>query len=401
MVNVKAGLSKQYNRLFEIVPPAAIRAVDIKLSAIPDIIRLTIGEPDFAVPMPVKEAVKTAIDNDDSHYAPAKGLLPLRQAISTYVHERFSTPVYDPESEIAVTIGASEAIYDALSALFNRGETILVPTPTFCFYQAEALRLGLNVVEINTAPNYLFTAEMFKQAMADHPEAKGLILNYPGNPTGVTYPEETLKELAQVIDQTDVLVMSDEIYGELTYGRQHKSISAYIPEQTIFISGLSKSHAMTGYRVGFIAGPAALMKMVCLAHSGVVTTAPTPMMDGALAALTVAKDAPAAMRDVYHQRRDLVLAGLAEAGFSAPKPEGAFYIFATIPDFLNQNDEEFVYELGEQAGVGAIPGTVFGDGGQGHIRISYAASTEDLTEAMRRLVAFSQAARAEQKQAQA
>ncbi|CAK1225448.1 Aspartate/methionine/tyrosine aminotransferase (AspB) [Fructobacillus tropaeoli] len=393
MVQVKESLSKQYNQLFEIVPPAAIRAVDIKLSAVPDIIKLTLGEPDFAVPDVVKEAVKKAIDDNDSHYAPSQGTLALRQAISDYVHERLSGPVYDPESEISVTIGASEAIYDSLSALFNRGETILVPTPTFCFYQAEALRLGLKVVEINTAPSYLFTAEMFEKAIQEHPEAKGLVLNFPGNPTGVTYDEEELKELATAIKKTDVLVISDEIYAELTYGQTHKSITNYIPEQTILIGGLSKSHAMTGYRVGYIAGPKALMKMVGLAHSGVVTTAPGPMMAGALAALTVARDAPKEMRDIYQKRRDIVLAGLQEAGFTAPTPKGAFYIFAKIPDFLPQDDEAFVYELGEKAKVGTIPGSVFGAGGEGHIRISYATSTEQLEEAMKRVIAYAKAAK--------
>ncbi|USS92298.1 aminotransferase class I/II-fold pyridoxal phosphate-dependent enzyme [Fructobacillus americanaquae] len=388
MVQVKESLSKQYNQLFDIVPPAAIRAVDIKLSAVPDIIKLTLGEPDFAVPDVVKEAVKKAVDDNDSHYAPSQGTLALRQAISDYIHECLSGPIYEPKSEISVTIGASEAIYDSLSALFNRGETILVPTPTFCFYQAEALRLGLKVVEINTAPSYLFTAEMFEKAIQEHPEAKGLVLNFPGNPTGVTYDEKELQELAAAIKKTDVLVLSDEIYAELTYGQTHQSITRYIPEQTILISGLSKSHAMTGYRVGFIAGPKALMKMVGLAHSGVVTTAPGPMMAGALAALTVAKDAPKKMRDTYQKRRDIVLAGLQEAGFTAPTPKGAFYIFAKIPDFLPQDDEAFVYELGEKAQVGTIPGSVFGAGGEGHIRISYATSTEKLEEAMQRVIAY-------------
>ncbi|GAP02652.1 putative aspartate transaminase [Fructobacillus pseudoficulneus] len=392
MVEVKASLKEQYNHLFAAVPPAAIREIDVKLSSVPDIIKLTIGEPDLPAPTAVKEAVKAAIDHDDSHYAPSQGTLALRQAVAKYLQERYDAPAYDPESEISITVGASEAIHDAFSSLFNQGETILIPTPAFSLYQAEALRLGLKVVEVNTAPTYKFTAAMFKQALQDHPEIKGMILNFPGNPTGVTYEPAELEKLAAAIGESDVLVLSDEIYAELSYENKHRSLTSYLPAQTILITGLSKSHALTGYRLGFVAGPAALMKQIGLAHSGVVTTAPSPMMAGALAAVTTAKDAPFAMRDIYQKRRDLVMDGLKKAGFTAPTPNGAFYVFAKIPDFFTADDHAFVYELGEKAHVGTIPGSVFGAGGEGHIRISYAASTEDLTEAMSRIQAYSQRA---------
>ena len=371
MPEVNPALANRYNKELAKILPSPIRVIDQKFSAIDGIIKLTLGEPDFAVPDHIKAATKAAIDADDSHYAAPHGHLSLREAISDYLVERFDAPRYNPNGEVVVTVGASEALFATMNG--------------FPMYEAIADIIGLDVVGINTAPDFVLTPEKLEATLAENPDATAILFNYPSNPTGVTYSAEQIEAIAAILKAHNMLVFSDEIYAELVYDGEHVSMASLLPDQTILISGLSKSHAMTGYRIGYVAGPAALMAHVGKMHQFLVTTAPGPMMAAAEEALRNGRQDAIDMRDTYKQRRDLVMAGLAEAGFTAAQPGGAFYIFAKIPATLNTNDMEFVIDLAETVKLGIAPGSIFGAGGEGYVRLSYAASTEDLTEAVNRL----------------
>lgn len=388
MPELKASLSTLGNTRLQGVAPSAIRAVDERISRVPDIIKLTLGEPDFATPAHVKAAAVAAINADVSHYAPSMGYPELREAISDYLNERFACS-YAP-ADVVVTVGATEAITATITALFNPGDTLLVPTPIFPLYATVAQMHGMNVVEVATAPDFVLTPARLQAALADHPDAKGLILNYPSNPTGVTYSPAEIGLLAEALRHTDLVVISDEIYAELTYTGDHVSMGHLLPEQTVLISGLSKSHAMTGYRLGYLAGPAALTRQIGKMHQYLVTTAPSPIQKAAAAALNFGRRDPAVMRETYRQRRDLVLAGLTQAGFTAVTPSGAFYLFAKMPAKFGTDDVAFTYRLAEEAHVGLVPGSVFGPGGAGYLRLSYAANTDRLEEAVRRIQQFCQ-----------
>ncbi|WP_125604273.1 aminotransferase class I/II-fold pyridoxal phosphate-dependent enzyme [Lapidilactobacillus bayanensis] len=384
MPQLKSSLNQLGNHVLANISPSLIREIDNHLSQIPDIIKLTLGEPDFEVPQHIKDAAKKAIDHNYSHYAPSAGFSELRQQISDYLSDRFAAH-YQIENEIVVTVGATEGIYAAIQGIFNPGDTIIIPTPSFPLYQAVAQLCGLKVVIVNTAPDYLLTPQKLATTIAQHPEAKGIILNYPNNPTGATYSQSQTRAVAKLLANTDWVVLSDEIYAELVYEEPHLSMATLLPEQTIFISGFSKSHAMTGYRIGYLAGPAALMTPIGKMHQFMVTTAASPMMKAAEECLRHGRNDAQQMREIYQQRRDLLLVALNKAGFTATRLAGAFYIFAKIPANMQQDDLKFVYDLAEEAHVGVIPGSVFGPGGEHHIRISYAAATADLIEAGQRI----------------
>ncbi len=388
MTKIKPALAHLGNQALATVEPSAIRAVDQNISSIPGIIKLTLGEPDFAVPAHIKQVTTAAITDDWSHYAPSMGYMDLREEVAAYLNERFGAH-YDAE-EVIVTVGATESIAAALRALFNPGDTLIVPTPTFPLYAAIGRMNGMNVVEVNTAPDFIMTPERLQTVLAEHPDAKAMIVNYPGNPTGVTYTPDQIRALAAAVEQTDLLLLSDEIYAELTYDEEHVSLAQLLPEQTLLISGFSKSHAMTGYRVGYVAGPKALTDQVGKMHQYMVTTVASPMQRAAVEALKNGRHDPEEMRETYRTRRDLVLAGLKAAGFDAPTPGGAFYIFAKMPAQFGEDDVQFVYTLAKEAKVGLVPGSVFGPGGRGYVRLSYAASTESLAECVRRIQAYVQ-----------
>ena len=271
MPTTKSQLLNNLNTNFGLLKPVGIREFDYKASAIPGIIKLTLGEPDFNVPEVMKKAAIDSIENNDSHYAPGSGSIQLRKAIAKFMADRYGL-TYDPTNEIAVTVGATEGIYASLSALVNPGDEVLITTPTFPLYMAVTTILGGKPVEINTSNDqFVLTPERLRQVIAEHPNAKAIILNYPSNPTGVTYTREQIQQLATAIDKTNLVVIADEIYSELVYSGHHTSIAEFIPGQTLVLNGASKSQAMTGYRVGFIAGPQELMKLVSAIHAMMVT----------------------------------------------------------------------------------------------------------------------------------
>ena len=380
-------LSKKFNKNLEKIEISLIRQFDQSISAIPGVLRLTLGEPDFTTPDHIKEAAKAAIDANQSHYTGMSGLLELRQAASSFVKEKYNLH-YRPEDEVLVTIGATEALSATLTAILEEGDKVLLPAPAYPGYEPIVNLVGAEIVEIDTtANNFVLTPEMLEAAILEQGEQlKAVILNYPANPTGVTYSREQIKALADVLGKYQVFVVCDEVYSELTYTEQgHVSIAEYLPDQTIVINGLSKSHAMTGWRLGFIFAPAVFTAQLIKSHQYLVTAANTMAQFAGIEALTVGKDDAEPMKAEYIQRRDYIIEKMAELGFKIIKPDGAFYIFAKIPDGYNQDSFAFLQDFAEKKTVAFIPGAAFGQYGEGYIRLSYAASMETIQEALKRL----------------
>lgn len=341
-------------------------------------------------PKHVKKAAIKSIKENDSHYAPQKGKLELRKAISNYLNKVTGID-YNPETEIIVTVGATEAINATLFALTNPGDKVAIPTPVFSLYWPVATLADADYVLINTAEDdFKLTPQKLEKAAEENPAIKTVILNYPTNPTGVEYTEDEIRALAKVIEEKHLYVITDEIYSSLTYGVKHFSIASLIPERAIYISGLSKSHAMTGYRLGYVAGPAKIMEQIGKVHGLMVTTTTDSSQAAAIEALENGLDDPDEYRRVYQKRRDFVLKALEEMGMHAVKPDGAFYIFAKIPAKYGKDDMQFALDLAFKEKVGITPGSAFGPGGEGYVRLSYASSDENLHEAMKRIKQFLQ-----------
>ena len=380
-------LSKKFNKNLGKIEISLIRQFDQSISAIPGVLRLTLGEPDFTTPEHIKEAAKAAIDANQSHYTGMSGLLELRQAASSFVKEKYNLN-YRPEDEVLVTIGATEALSATLTAILEEGDKVLLPAPAYPGYEPIVNLVGAEIVEIDTtANNFVLTPEMLEAAILEQGEQlKAVILNYPANPTGVTYSREQIKALVDVLEKYQVFVVCDEVYSELTYTEQgHVSIAEYLPDQTIVINGLSKSHAMTGWRLGFIFAPTVFTAQLIKSHQYLVTAANTMAQFAGIEALTVGKDDAEPMKAEYIQRRDYIIEKMAELDFKIIKPDGAFYIFAKIPDGYNQDSFAFLQDFAEKKAVSFIPGAAFGQYGEGYIRLSYAASMETIREALKRL----------------
>ena len=380
-------LTKRFNKNLDKIEVSLIRQFDQSISSIPGVLRLTLGEPDFTTPDHVKEAAKAAIDANKSHYTGMSGLLELRQAASQFVKEKYNLS-YDPETEILVTIGATEALSATLTAILEEGDKVLLPAPAYPGYEPIVNLIGAEVVEIDTTENdFVLTPEMLEKAILEQGnKLKAVILNYPANPTGVTYSREQMAALADVLKKYDVFVVCDEVYSELTYTEQpHVSIAEFLPEQTIVINGLSKSHAMTGWRLGFTFAPAAFTAQLIKSHQYLVTAANTMAQFAGVEALTAGKDDAEPMKREYIERRDYIIEKMTELGFKIIKPNGAFYIFAKIPADYNQDSFAFLKDFAQKKAVAFIPGAAFGQYGEGYVRLSYAASMDTIKEAMKRL----------------
>ncbi|MED5833913.1 pyridoxal phosphate-dependent aminotransferase [Streptococcus anginosus] len=380
-------LTKRFNKNLDKIEVSLIRQFDQSISSISGVLRLTLGEPDFTTPDHVKEAAKAAIDANESHYTGMSGLLELRQAASQFVNEKYNLS-YDPETEILVTIGATEALSATLTAILEEGDKVLLPAPAYPGYEPIVNLVGAEIVEIDTTENdFVLTPEMLEKAILKQGnQLKAVILNYPANPTGVTYSREQMAALADVLKKYDVFVVCDEVYSELTYTEQpHVSIAEFLPEQTIVINGLSKSHAMTGWRLGFTFAPAAFTAQLIKSHQYLVTAANTMAQFAGVEALTAGKDDAEPMKREYIERRDYIIEKMTELGFKIIKPDGAFYIFAKIPAGYNQDSFAFLKDFAQKKVVAFIPGAAFGQYGEGYVRLSYAASMDTIKEAMKRL----------------
>lgn len=389
MPELSADLYGTVSHKLDALQPSGIRAFNKEVSKIPGIIKLTLGEPDMATPEHVKQAAIRSIEEDDSHYAPQMGKPELLEAISDYIQNTRDVH-YDPQTEIVATVGATEALDATLFAILNTGDKVVVPTPIFSLYFPLIEMTGATVVQVDTsADNFVLTPEKLEEVLKEEGKGvKAVILNYPSNPTGREYPQEVLAGLAEVIKKHHLYAIADEIYSELVYGVEHYSIATMIPERTIFISGLSKSHAMTGYRLGYVAAPAKIMANISKMHAFLVTTVTNNVQVAAAEALTNGLDDPLEFRKIYQHRRDLLVAGLKKLGFEMLTPEGAFYLFAKIPAQFGTDDVAFAKQLAKEAKVGVTPGSAFGKGGDGYVRLSYASSDENLTEAIKRIGEF-------------
>lgn len=389
MPELSADLYGTVSHELDALQPSGIREFNKEVSKIPGIIKLTLGEPDMATPEHVKQAAIRSIEEDDSHYAPQMGKPELLEAISDYIQNTRDVH-YDPQTEIIATVGATEALDATLFAILNTGDKVVVPTPIFSLYFPLIEMTGATVVQVDTsADNFVLTPEKLEEVLEEEGKGvKAVILNYPSNPTGREYPQEVLAGLAEVIKKHHLYAIADEIYSELVYGVEHYSIATMIPERTIFISGLSKSHAMTGYRLGYVAAPAKIMANISKMHAFLVTTVTNNVQVAAAEALTNGLNDPLEFRKIYQHRRDLLVAGLKKLGFEMLTPEGAFYLFAKIPAQFGTDDVAFAKQLAKEAKVGVTPGSAFGKGGDGYVRLSYASSDENLTEAIKRIGEF-------------
>ncbi|WP_076657576.1 aminotransferase class I/II-fold pyridoxal phosphate-dependent enzyme [Lactiplantibacillus plantarum] len=378
-------LVNHMNHEIAAIQPSDILAFNAEIANIPGIVRLTLGEPDFNTPEHVKQAAIESIEADESHYAPSNGTLALQTAAAEFLAAKYDVH-YDPASEVIITAGATGGIYTALTSILNPGDEVLIPTPIFPLYIAIVKLSGATPVFMDTSDNgFVLSPDQLQTTLAAHPKTKAVVLNFPSNPTGVTYRHDDLKALAAVLADQPIFVLSDEIYSELTYGEPHESIANYLPTQTILLNGVSKSHAMTGWRIGIMCAPKAITAQLGKIHQFTVTSTTTNAQAAATEALKNGLDDAQVMKREYQERRDYLYDALNDLGFQSAKPEGAFYLFSKIPAGLPQNSMAFCRELAHEARVALIPGSSFGPGGEGYVRISYAASMADLKTAVTRL----------------
>ncbi|WP_319995886.1 aminotransferase class I/II-fold pyridoxal phosphate-dependent enzyme [Trichococcus shcherbakoviae] len=381
-------MSRETNRFVKQLKGSPIRNFDAAISDVKDLIRFTMGEPDFDTPDFIKAAAADALNQNQTHYAPSAGVLETRKEIAKFMERKYGLH-YNAETDIILTVGATEAITASMFALMNPGDKVIIQSPAFPQYEYVTHLAGGQSVKIDTSETgFLITPEDLMAALDANPETKMVVLTYPNNPTGATYTKAEVEALAEVIRKYDVFVLSDEIYSELTYDGSHTSIAKYIPEQSIVINGTSKSYAMTGWRVGFVAAQADLIREILKYHQSLVTCGSTPAQTAAGVAFRDGDEATATMKAAYLKRRDILLEGLTAAGLKMNNPDGAFYLFPRIPEQYGNDDWNFCIDLARKAGVGVIPGSAFGESGVGYFRMSYAASDENVIEGCRRIVAF-------------
>ena len=375
--HMKKGLVEQ--------KPGQILAFAAYTNKIPDIIKFTIGEPDFNTPEHIKKAAEASIANNHSHYAPSNGTPGLRKAAADFLAEKYGQK-YDP-SEILITNGVTESIYDFLTAVLNPGDVVLVPTPIFPLYIGDALSMGATVEQIDTSDDdFKLTPDKLQAALDKYGDrVKALVMNYPTNPTGVMYTQDELDALADVVRDKPIFVLADEIYSELNYDQPHASMEKTLHDQVVLMNGMSKAWAMTGYRIGVVAAPKPILDQIAKIHQAITTTEPTPMQDAAEEALADGKDDALPMKKEFQKRRDVLYDGLTKLGFECVKPKGAFYIFAKIPAGLEQDDTKFIYDLAEKGRVAVVAGSFFAKGGEGYVRLSYATSMNNIKEGLKRL----------------
>ena len=384
MMDYSAVLSKKAVELKQ----SGIRKFFDLLADMDDVISLTIGQPDFVTPWHIREAGIESLEKGKTYYTANAGTIELRREIATYLSRRFSLS-YDPKDEVLVTVGGSEAIDIAMRACLDPGDEIIIPEPCFVCYEPLAKMTDAVPVIIDTKleNNFKLTPEELKAAIT--PKTKMLVLPFPNNPTGAIMTKEELEKIAEVLDGTNIMILSDEIYAEMTYGRQHCSIASLpgMKERTLLVSGFSKSYAMTGWRLGYICGPAPVMQQVLKLHQFAIMCAPTTSQLAAVKALRDGDDDIAMMTAEYNRRRRYIYSGLRSIGIDCFEPEGAFYIWPDIRRFGLSSDE-FAERLLYEYKCAIVPGSAFGRSGEGFARISYAYSVKHISEALERIEAF-------------
>lgn len=371
------------------IKPSGIRKFFDLVSEMKDAISLGVGEPDFDTPWRIREEGIYTLEKGKTYYTSNSGLMDLRIEISRYLERRFGLN-YDAEKEIIVTVGGSEGIDLAFRAMLNPGDEVIIPEPCYvsyvpCVTLADGVPVTVNLKEEN---DFKLTKEQLLSAIT--PRTKILVLAFPNNPTGAVMTKEELEEIAEVVKEKDIFVVSDEIYAELSYGNtRHCSIASIygMKERTIVINGFSKAHAMTGWRLGYACGPEVIIKQMLKIHQFAIMCAPTNSQYAAVEALRECDDAVEEMRNEYDRRRRFMLSKLRGMGLKVFEPYGAFYIFPNIAEFGLTSDEFATRFLTEER-VAVVPGTAFGDCGEGFLRMSYASSLSNLKTAMERLEKF-------------
>ena len=370
------------------IKPSGIRKFFDIVSEMPDAISLGVGEPDFDTPWHIREEGIRSLKAGKTFYTSNAGLMPLRQEISRYIEDRMQLS-YDPASEIMVTVGGSEAIDIAFRTVLEPGDEVIIPEPAFVSYVPCVQLAGGVPVTIPLKAENAFRLKPRELEAAITPKTKVLLLSYPNNPTGAIMEKEDLEALLGIIEKHDLLVISDEIYSELTYNSRHVSIASLpgMRKRCVVINGFSKSYAMTGWRLGYALAPKEIMEQMVKLHQFAIMSSPTTSQYAAVSALKNGNSDVMEMRLAYDQRRRFLLHEMERLQIPCFEPRGAFYIFPDISEF-GMSSEEFATELLREEKVAVVPGSAFGDCGEGFIRISYAYSIEELKAALARIEAF-------------
>lgn len=370
------------------VPPSAIRQFFDILNTMDDVISLGIGEPDFCTPGHISQAGIRSLSNGGTSYSSNAGSLELRELIADKLDELYGVR-YRAETEVLVTVGASEAIADFMIAVLDPGDEVIIPQPCFVSYVPAVLFAGGMPVTIDTRleNDFAVTAEEIEACLT--PRTKVLFLSYPSNPTGAVVSREEMLRIAAVVRRHDLLALSDEIYDRLVYGVEHVCVAALpgLRERTVHVGGFSKSYAMTGWRIGFVAGPEEILSAIAKVHQYVIMCAPTMAQYAAIQALKQGEPDVQQMVKAYDRRRKLIVHGLNEIGLPTYEPRGAFYCFPRVSD-LGMDDVTFAERLLVEEHVALVPGSAFGPTGQGHVRACYAAPMEEIEEALARVRRF-------------
>jgi len=382
------NLSDMIRQTVKIVPPSGIRKYFDLINEMKDAISLGIGEPDFVTPWSIREAGIYSLERGHTHYSSNPGFIELRREISAYLRRKYGVS-YDPATEIVVTVGASEGIDLALRTLAGPGDEVIIPEPSFVAYRGCTLFTGATpvTIELKAENEFKLMPEQLEAAITER--TKVLILPYPNNPTGAIMTEEDLRKIVDVLRDKDIIVISDEIYSELTYGRKHVSFASFqeMKEKTILINGFSKAFAMTGWRIGYVCAHPVLIEAMNKIHQYAIMCSPTTAQYAALEALNNCDAEVASMVREYNRRRRVMVDGFRRAGLDCFEPLGAFYVFPCIRS-TNMTSDEFCEGLLMEEKVLVVPGTAFGSCGEGFVRATYANSYENIKEALARIQRF-------------
>ena len=375
-------------RQIRAVPPSGIRRFFDIVSTMKDVISLGIGEPDFTTPPAIIRAGISSLEAGETHYTSNSGIRELRLALADHLQRLYGVS-YDPETELLITVGVSEALYVALAATLDHGDEVIVPEPCFVAYNPEVIFAGGVPVNVCTSMENDFQLLAADVAAAITPKTKAILLGYPNNPTGAVMSRQRLVEIAHLADKHDLLVISDEIYDRLVYGLEHTCFPSLpgMRERTILLGGFSKSYAMTGWRIGYAAAPADVLGAMRKVHQYTIMSAPTTAQLAALEALRSGEAAVQEMRAEYDRRRRLIVDGLNSLGLTCFEPRGAFYAFPSIA-VAGMTDEQFSERLLMEEKVACVPGNAFGRCGAGFVRCSYATAYEKIEEALERMARF-------------
>lgn len=371
------------------VPPSGIRKFFDIAATMDDVISLGIGEPDFTSPHAVIQAGVDSLNHGETHYTSNNGIIELREAISRYINRLYNIE-YDPQDEILVSVGVSEALYLVATALINPGDEVIIPEPCFVSYAPEVIFAGGKPISIPTyfEEDFQVTAADIEAAIT--PKTKAILIGYPNNPTGAVLTRERLEEIAKIAEKHDLFVISDEIYDRLVYGVQHTQFATLpnMRDRTAVLGGFSKSHAMTGWRIGYIVAPSELIAAMRKIHQYSIMSAPTTAQYAALKAIECEDDVQNMVAE-YDRRRQLLVNGFNQLGLDCFEPRGAFYTFPRITK-SGMNDEQFSELLLKEEQVAVVPGSAFGDSGKNFIRACYATAYDQIEEALERMYRFMQ-----------